>query len=164
MEVELIRSLYRYNRWVNRLLIEAAEQLSPEQRRERLGASFDSVHGTLAHMLSAEVIWLGRWRGDSPRMFGGDDFPDLAAIERRWAQSDAVLDDFLASLSPERLAATVVYTTTQGTRFESPLWQMMLHLINHATHHRSELCDMLTRLGHPPPATDLIAYYRQGNG
>jgi uncharacterized damage-inducible protein DinB len=60
MDVEAIRSLYRYNRSVNRRLLEAAERLPVERTRERLGAGFDSVHGTLAHLLGAEVIWLGR--------------------------------------------------------------------------------------------------------
>lgn len=162
MDVEAIRSLYRYDRWVNGLLLEAAERLPAERSREKLGASFDSVHGTLAHVLGAEAVWLGRWHGEAPTLLRGGDLPDLAAVRRRWAENDARLDRFLAELTPEKLVAPIGYTTTEGKRFEQPLWQMMLHLVNHGTHHRSELCEMLTRLGQPPPPTDLIYYYREG--
>lgn len=37
-----------------------------------------------------------------------------------------------------------------------------LHVVNHDTHHRSEVATMLTRVGHVPPGTDLIVHYRTG--
>ncbi len=68
---------------------------------------------------------------------------------------------FLADLTPERLVAPLSYTTTGGQSFTQPLWQPLLHVVNHGTHHRSEAADLLTRLGHPPPPLDLIIYYRE---
>jgi uncharacterized damage-inducible protein DinB len=46
-----------------------------------------------------------------------------------------------------------------GERYAYPVWQMMVHLVNHGTHHRSELAEMLTQLGSPPPSLDLLVYY-----
>lgn len=160
MDVTTIRSVYAFNRWVNEMLLAEAEKLIPEQARQSAGASFDTVHNTLAHMLGAEVNWLTRWQGGSTKMLGGDDFADLAAVRARWAEQNAAMDAFLASLTEERLAGPVSYTTTNGTTYTQPLWQLMLHMVNHGTHHRSELCEMLTRAGHPPPQTDMVHYFR----
>jgi uncharacterized damage-inducible protein DinB len=135
-----------------------------ERRRERFGASFDTIHGTLGHILGAQIIWLSRWNGVSPpRVIGGDDFPDLLAIRRRWQAHQDDLAAFLYALTPEKLAAPLTYTNTRGEQYTYPLWQQMLHIVNHGTHHRSELAEMLTRAGFPPPPTDLLVYYDELN-
>jgi uncharacterized damage-inducible protein DinB len=160
MNVDAIRSLYGYDRWVDERLLVLAESLPPEGTRDRFGASYDSIHGTFAHILGAEIIWLSRWRGVSPPTLpGADDFSDLGAIRARWAAQHHEMDAFLADLTPAKLAETIGYTNTRGERWAYPLWQMMMHLVNHGTHHRSEVADMLTRAGLEPPPTDLLVYY-----
>jgi uncharacterized damage-inducible protein DinB len=69
------------------------------------------------------------------------------------------MDGFLGALTSDQLAKTVAYTNTMGERYAYPVWQMMVHLVNHGTHHRSELAEMLTQLGSPPPSLDLLVYY-----
>ena len=74
------------------------------------------------------------------------------------------MEAFLAELTPPQLAKPISYTNTQGQEFAYPLWQMMVHVVNHGTHHRSELAEMLTRVGHAPPAMDLLVYYDELDG
>lgn len=165
MDLETIRLLYGYERWVNRRLLATVEEVPPEQLREGYGVSFDTIHGTLAHILGAQIAWLSRWQGVSPtRLIGAGDFESLEAIEARWEQHERELDAFLAELTPERLAAPVLYTRPTGESYQLPLWQLMLHAVNHGTHHRSELADMLTRVGHAPQPTDLVRYSLERTG
>lgn len=160
MDPALIRSLYRYNAWANQRLLATARRLPPARSTEPLGGSFGSVLATLGHILHAEQIWLGRWLGRSQPP---DPPPasDLASLTARWTEHQAELDRFLDDLTSERLVAPLSYTTTGGQSFTQPLWQPLLHVVNHGTHHRSEAADLLTRLGHPPPPLDLIVYYRE---
>ena len=48
-----------------------------------------------------------------------------------------------------------------GKQYESPVWQIVLHVVNHATLHRGQVVAMLRQLGMTPPGTDLIYYYRE---
>ena len=66
VDADSIRSLYGYNRWANERLWAMAETLPLERTHDRLGASYESIHATLAHILAAEIIWLSRWRDVSP--------------------------------------------------------------------------------------------------
>jgi uncharacterized damage-inducible protein DinB len=44
----------------------------------------------------------------------------------------------------------------------SPLWQMLQHVVNHATYHRGQVTTLLRQLGATPPKSqDLIAFYRE---
>src|SRR3712207_2913649 len=113
MDVDAIRSLYAYNRWATERLLELAETLPGRRTRDHIGSSFGSIHGTLAHILAGEVIWLERWRGGSPpTVMDGSDFADLAAIRARWTAQQHEITVFLADLSPERLLDTVSYIGT----------------------------------------------------
>jgi transposase len=47
----------------------------------------------------------------------------------------------------------------RGEYWAYPLWQMLVHLVNHGTLHRSEVAELLTRLNSPPPGLDPLIYF-----
>ena len=53
------------------------------------------------------------------------------------------------------------YKSTGGKPFSQPLWQLLQHVVNHATHHRSEVATMVTMIKGSPKSTDMVFYYRQ---
>jgi uncharacterized damage-inducible protein DinB len=56
---------------------------------------------------------------------------------------------------------SVAYKDTQGNAFSRPLWQLILHVVNHGTHHRGQVSGFLRAMGQTPPSLDLTAYYRE---
>ena len=40
-----------------------------------------------------------------------------------------------------------------------PAWQIVMHVVNHASLHRGQIVGMLRQLGMKPPATDILFYY-----
>ncbi|HEU5194155.1 MAG TPA: DinB family protein, partial [Methylomirabilota bacterium] len=122
-------------------------------------ASFDSLRDTLVHTMGAQWLYLERWHGRSPRaMPAAGDFPDLAAIRARWAVIDRDTDAFVAGVDDAALARVVEYVNMQGERWAYPLWQQMIHQVNHATQHRSEAAMLLTRAGHSPGLLDYLYF------
>src|SRR4029077_4723180 len=86
MQPETIRELYVYNHWANQRALASVTPLSPEHFTRGMGNSFGSLRDTLAHIRSAEWIWLERWLGRSPRsMLPASDFPTVEALRQRWA-------------------------------------------------------------------------------
>ena len=81
MTSELIRTMYRYNAWANARILDMAAHVTTEQFVAPGGASAESLNDTLVHTMSAQWIFLERWKGRSPRsMLAASDFPDLASI------------------------------------------------------------------------------------
>lgn len=161
MELELVRSLFDYNRWVNRRLLEVAEELPVERQREHFGGSFDTIHGTAAHILSAEMHYRARWTDEPRTELGLDQLPGVREMRPVWEEHQARLDRFAEALTAERLAGPLRWVGRDGSSYELPLWKFLLQMVNHGTHHRAELADMLTRVGSPPPPTDIIVYFRE---
>ena len=115
MDARDIRQWYKYNRWANARMLEAVSNLTPEQFNRDLRNSFSSVRDTLVHMLSAEWIWLERWRGTSPEaMLDPADVSSLDAIGLRWAEVEKKQSEFVQKVSDEGLRRIVSYTNTTG--------------------------------------------------
>jgi uncharacterized damage-inducible protein DinB len=151
--------LYLYNTWANTRILDTATQLGAEQFLASGGTSYDSLRDTLAHTMSGQWIFLERWRGRSPRaMLNATDFPDVASVRRRWDEIERETQAFVAELSDAQLVQDVEYTNTEGQRWTYPLWQQMIHQVNHATQHRSEAAVMLTQFGHSPGWLDFLYY------
>jgi len=79
----------------------------------------------------------------------------LWEIERETAE-------FVANLDAAQLDQGVAYTNTSGQPQRIlPLWQLMVHQVNHATQHRSEIAAMLTHFGHSPGELDFLRYLQR---
>ncbi len=67
----------------------------------------------------------------------------------------------MAGLDDAALDRPVRYTTTQGTPCADPLWQLLLHVVNHSTQFRSEAAVVLTTFGVSPGDLDLLVFLRE---
>ena len=78
-----------------------------------------------------------------------------------WPQLQQRWEDWAAELSPGDLRGVVDYKDLKGNAHSTPVWQIVLHVVNHATLHRGQAMSLLRQLGVAPPPTDLIFYYRE---
>jgi len=157
--LEMIRALYEYNEWANNRVLAVASDLSEEELGREMGASFGSVQGNLAHTVTAQVYWLARWTGSEPvgmpRLGEGR---ALEAIRESYAISHEGLRRFLGSVGEADLTRAASYQDRRGNSLERPLWQLMLQVANHGTHHRAETALLLTSLGKSPGQLDYLFF------
>lgn len=170
MSPEWLNALARYNRWMNDKLYALADTLGDEARKRDSGAFFKSIHGTFNHILLADRVWLARFKGvPAPEGFmapGGirsldqELYADFEDLRRERALTDDELSTWVSALTPERLAAPLVFIR-RGQRLECPLWHAVAHAFNHQTHHRGQLTTLFMQQGHDPGVTDLYAMLRE---
>lgn len=154
--------LFAYNSWANRIIFDAVGQLPDEHYFRDLKSSFGGIHGTLAHIVWAEQLWLHRWLGrPNPAPAQGGDLRNLADVRARWEQVERERAAFVADLNDARLAETRVVKPSTGGEYVHSFRQMFRHFINHSSYHRGQIVVFLRQLGVPAPNTDLIRFYRQ---
>jgi uncharacterized damage-inducible protein DinB len=66
-------------------------------------------------------------------MLDPSEFVDLAAIRQRWGQIETETQVFVDELDEAALKQVVHYINTAGQASAYPLWQLMIHQVNHAT-------------------------------
>jgi len=161
MTLKDLQELYAYNAWANEQVIQSITGISKEVFEQDLMSSHRSIRGTVAHIASAEWIWLRRWKGSSPRqLLSEGEFVTVGAAIARWKEIETELADFVRQLKEPDLDGTFSYRTTEGKEFSNILWQAMQHLVNHSSYHRGQIAALLRQTGQTPRSTDLIKYYR----
>ena len=161
MSTELIRGLYGYHHWANRRLFDVAVGLGDAAVARDMGTqwSVPTLKGMFAHIYGSDMLWLTRWRGSSPSRIPGDaDFSSMADLRTRWDALESEQRAFVDGLDEAELSRVVSYKNTEGVQFDVPLGALLQHVVNHATHHRSEAATMITLISGSPPDTGINTY------
>lgn len=158
-----LRMLLDFHYWARDRMLDAIEPLTPQQWTQDLGNSFRSVRDTVAHIYSAEWVWYERWRGNAPAALLSPELcPDVAAIRRTWTEHERSVRALLDELGEQGVQRVMPYTLFSGVASASPFWQMLQHVVNHASYHRGQVTTMLRQLGAAPAKScDMITFYRE---
>jgi uncharacterized damage-inducible protein DinB len=157
MSVAMVQDLYDYHRWANRTLYDFAARLGEPTCAREVGRQFSHQNVTrmFAHLYGADWVWLSRWNGTSPTTIPGDELTTMAVVREKWGSLQAEQKAFVDALHDADLGRVIEYKNTEGRAFRAPLGQLLVHVANHATHHRSEVATMVTMLSGSPPDTGI---------
>ena len=165
-----IQILYEYDRWANNTVLQAVSTLRVEEFTRDLGGSFRSVRDTLVHIIGVEWGWLTLWKEPSlssaivtdlwtrlGALFHPNAFPDVAAVQLRWAEVEREQVEFVDRVTNESLRRMLPVRETQIS-----LAHLMQHLANHSTYHRGQVALMMRQLAAEPLATDFAVFLMEG--
>ena len=147
-----------YQEWATRVLFEQVDKLSDEDYKADRGLFFGSIHGSLNHILLADLAWYGRFTAHEKFPFKGLDEQiekDRAALKKRLLARPAAWKAYIETLGDEDLGKPFDYTTSSGEAKSFPLVYLLTHITNHATHHRGQISTALTELGLEAPVMDI---------
>jgi len=156
-----------YNSWANQRLYDAAAELDEDELLRDIGVFFKSMIGTLNHILAADRIWMKRFTGDgdAPASLDAILHPGLPSLRAAREAEDRRIVRWVGSLSEKALSGRFTYMTVTDMRTISQrLAPSLAHFFNHQTHHRGQAHAILTSLGRPSLALDLIHFQRTEEG
>ena len=159
MDMKTIRLMWDYTKWADARAFDAVAKLAPEPYLKDLGSSMKSVRDTMVHLVSAQWIWLSRWKGASPKaMWTAGDTPTVAALREKSSALHGEIEAFVSAQTGATLAGDVTYQNLKGDTLKFPLGALFLHVVNHSTYHRGQVTTLLRQLGAQPVATDLAVF------
>jgi len=148
--------LFQYDCYANQTILEAIIKAGGPEKAVQL----------MAHILAAQQIWLNRCLGLPPanvELWAGPGTPATDLAEKISKNHDAWIE-YVARLSDPDFDKTIHYQNLRGDKWESRLVDILAHIINHGTHHRAQIGQLLKFAGAENlPVTDYIAYIRQIN-
>lgn len=157
VSVDALQQHIAYSDWASRRVLAAAAELTGEELNRDFGTSDKSVLGTLVHVFRADRMWLARTRGELINFAEAGD-AELAVLQEKWPEVLSGWGQWVATVADP--ASAIRYQDLKGNWWETPVWQIVMHVVNHGTHHRGQVSGFLRTMGHKPPPLDAIAYYR----
>jgi len=150
--IEYLRRLFSYDHWANREVLGALEALrDPPAQAVRL----------LAHILSAERLWLERLQIQPQTQPVWPEFT-LAQCRREVEDLHGLWNGYLSAVGASDLATTIAYKNSKGESWTSRKDDVLQHVVIHSTHHRGQIVSLLRASGHTPPYIDFIHATRRG--
>jgi uncharacterized damage-inducible protein DinB len=115
----------------------------------------------LAHVVSADRVWLGRLHGKD--MLAQDLWPEmtLADCRRQIESVRASYRDYLGGLAAADLDSVKPYKNSKGIPFETSAGDVLEQVIAHAAYHRGQIAAEMRREGSAPVNTDYITFVRE---
>lgn len=149
---EFFEKWYQYNAWANRKVIECLE---------RQHVTDEKILSLLSHIVSAQFIWLGRFKNQPIEQYPLWKAYPLADIKDMAKTAATQWNTFVLEGEFDRVLKYKNYT---GQYFENQVEQIMIHLVNHGTYHRGQIALLLRQKGLEPVNTDFITYDRVISG
>lgn len=153
MNIADIRYLFAFDRWATTRILDAAERdggVDAATWSATNAIDERGIGGILVHHLGATLRWHNGLAetDEEPRPERGP-LPTVAGLRAAWEAEWSALDEWLGTLDDAWLART-----DEGVAF----WQMLAHVVNHGTQHRSEVAALLTAVGRSPGDLDMIDF------
>jgi uncharacterized damage-inducible protein DinB len=150
--LEHIHNLFSYDDWANREVLASLQALdAPPERSVKL----------LAHILSAERLWLERLLVQKQTLPVWP-LSTLAECNLEVDQLPGLWKNYLTALGEAGLARSLTYKNTKGESFSSQKQDILLHVVMHSAYHRGQIAADMRAAGFSPPYTDFIHAVRQG--
>jgi len=159
-----------YNEWMNAKLYAAAATLPAAELAAERGAFFGSILGTLNHLVVGDTVWLKRFaehpsrhaalepvrRLERPRALDQVLFTDFGELSAHRRMLDGAIVRWAAELTNADLEQVLRYASMKGVVSHKRLFDLVMHLFNHQTHHRGQATTLLSQAGVDVGVTDLL--------
>jgi uncharacterized damage-inducible protein DinB len=144
--------LFAYDRWSTRKVLAALDGIDADVWSRTNVVDERGLGGILVHHLGASQRWRiglqsqGAEEGPEPEL---EPLPTNEQLRERWDAEWGAVDAWLPTLTDGH-----VEHVHEGVA----IWQMLAHVVNHGTQHRSEAAALLTADGRSPGDLDMIFF------
>ncbi len=156
-----IRELFDYNYWAFDLIWQSISQLNDEQFTTDLNYSLGSIRSQVIHLISGHRRWLGRLQmSELTPHLNFNDFSSRSSTRTEWDNARLEMLEYVYSLDQADLDEFIHYQIkSRSIDTAHCRWEILLHLANHSTDHRSQMLVMLnTQFGIDTPEQDFIFF------
>jgi len=156
MQAKDFLRMFTYDDWANRECLTAM--------RAANSLSTDTV-GRLAHILSAQKLWLDRIlkQPQSMPVWPNSTLDDCAGLADEMSLAwGTYLSRIANQFAPGSLDDQVEYRNSKGEPWRSRVEDILMHVLFHSAYHRGQIALQMRASGLTPAYTDYIHAVRQG--
>ncbi|MBF7682122.1 DinB family protein [Acinetobacter sp. B5B] len=158
MDITVFKQLARYHVWATARLNDTLKHVSIDHFTQAQGLFFQSILGTLNHLYVGESLWFARFNQLAPPQWRLNQIVLHNKIDLMHGLQEKAQqwEHFIDRVSVSLLQSDLNYRSSMGHHYCLPYGSTLLHVFNHATHHRGQVTAALTQLGYSCPEIDLV--------
>jgi len=152
MRADEIRFLFAYDRWATQRVLDVLDGINPAVWGRTGVVGERGLGSILVHHLGSSRRWRKLFEAqptDESDQLERQPLLTVDELRARWKAEWAAVEAWLRTLTDDAVASL-----DEGV----PVWQLMVHVVNHGTQHRSEAAALLTAKGRSPGELDLMDF------
>jgi uncharacterized damage-inducible protein DinB len=158
----MLRQYAGYNVWANQRIGDAILSLPAAVQVQQMVSSFPGILPTLKHVWTAEYIWWQRIKLQEHIQSLDEGIIDANEIVSGLLKQSKQWEQWVENATEAALQHVFAYRNSKREEFKQPVYEVLLHMFNHATYHRGQVVTMLRQIGvEKIPATDFIEFTRR---
>ena len=153
--IDMIRAMLDYHHKRMEMLWDSIMTLTDEQFTADVPYSHGSVRNHMVHLANVDRGWVRGLKEEPNARSGGakiEDYSTRESTRELWQSSVSFVKDYLDTLDDAALVKT-------PQNMPMPVWQTLLHLVNHGTDHRAQVLQILTDFGAPTFDQDVAFHF-----
>jgi len=159
MVIETVQLFAKYNAATNRKMNAILSSLTVDQWKKEFGGFFKSVEALCNHIYIADFNWLKRLSGlrsfsyiKAPLFHRSIAFDQMlfGNVDEYISMRDGLdeqVTGFAGELRNDDLAMELKYLDSRGNEFTKNFGGLIMHMLNHQTHHRAMISLYLEEMG-----------------
>ncbi len=144
-------SMFQYNDWANEQILNSFKFLEPIPEKCLL---------LFSHIIAAQDVWCERLAGSHDWNIQIWDVYSYQECTLLSSQSTQEWLKLVRKLKQKDFDKLIKYKNSKGNSSETPVRDILAHVINHSTYHRAQISQLLKQNNVEPPITDFIFYSR----
>jgi len=146
-DVSFAKQLIEFNFWENRRVWEnAIMPLTDAQFTTDTGYSWGTIQRECVHVMNGELGWLQRANSiQNAEQLKFEDFVERKKIRQQWDRIEEMWETYTTRLDDTLLFTNCTFLF-RGKQIEVETWQVIFHVINHGTIHRTEILRMVAEV------------------
>jgi uncharacterized damage-inducible protein DinB len=157
MDLELIKTFTRYHIDTTRRVWDSIQHITEEQFLADDVYSRGSIRNLMVHLAATDSNWLAGLKNipedQDPPTMTLEEYSNRAIVREFWDQTAKELAEYMETLTEAQINENPV-------DIPHSRWQVLIHMINHGTDHRSTILQRLQEFGAPTFDQDFIYWLR----
>lgn len=158
------QQFYNYHKWANQRVFGHIKELPDEVYDQEIKSVFSSIQEVIIHMYQVDGMWLSVMSGDSmsktmkiinqlQEKSAGRNLEEMARLfDELYVKYQEFINGY------DDLDKDITIEHPSYGKMESPVSDLVNHVVNHGTYHRGNITAMLRQEGHAGIPTDYIFY------
>jgi len=151
--IDMIRTFIEYDHVMMSRVWDSISQISEEQFLADDEYSRGSIRNLMVHLAHTDLRWLTGLKNlpDPEGMKKYEEYPDRTSVRTYWDAVAKQVSEYVGGLDEAMLDKHPI-------DIPGPRWEVLLHLVNHGTDHRSTVLQKLHEFGAPTFDQDFIIW------
>jgi len=160
--MSLILNLLAYKSWSNELMFSSLDELSESELFKDRDTYFNNIISTANHIYVVDDIFKAHLSGEkhSYKKRYTDIIPSLYQLKSMQIDIDNWYMSYIKGLNEEELSQLIYFEYIGGEKACMTIFEIVVHLVNHAANHRGHIAEMLCKTDVEISAHDFSVFLR----